>query len=134
MFSNTLPARRQGIGLPSRLGLAMCMSLVCAGCANQMVSQSSRDIALSDSMLANAVQVEAPRYAPEEVVAARIEIEGARRAYDQGDYDMARLMAMEAQADATVAESKARNARAQASITALQANMQALRADINRPQ
>lgn len=134
MISTTLPARRRGTGLPSRLGLALCMGLVCAGCANQMVAQSSRDIALSDSMLANAIQVGASRYAPEEVVAARIEIDGARRAYDQGDYDMAALMAREAQADATVADSKARTARADASITALQANMQSLRADINRPQ
>ncbi len=134
MISPTLPLKRANTTLPARLGLALVLGLLCGGCANTMVSQVSRDIALSDSMLANAAQIEAPKYAPEEFVAARIEVDGARRAYDQGDYDMASLIAREAQADATVAESKARNARTEASIQALQANMQALRADINRPQ
>jgi hypothetical protein len=122
------------MGVVAGLGLAACLGIVLGGCASPQVKQASNEIAVSNAMLANAVRADAARVAPEEVVAARTEIDMARRAYDEDDYDMASLIAKEAQVDASLAENKARSAAAQAAINALQENMRVLRSEMNQPQ
>lgn len=134
MIPTTVPSKPNGMGLAAGIGLAAFLGLALTGCATQPESQASSDIAVSDAMLANAVRADAARVAPEEIVAARMEIDMARQALEQDEYDMASLMAREAQADANLAESKARAAAAQAAANALQENMRVLRSELNQPQ
>jgi hypothetical protein len=133
MIPTTAPNKRS-VKLAAGIGLAACLGFALGGCASPQVSQASNDIAVSDAMLANAVRADAARVAPEEVVAARTEIDMARRAYNEYDYEMASLIAKEAQVDANLAENKARSAAAQAAINALQENMRVLRSEMNQPQ
>jgi chromosome segregation ATPase len=132
MIPTTLPSKRPGTGLAAFLALAACLGL--AGCATSEMKEASTEIAISDAMLTNAIRADAPRAAPEEVVAARTEIDMAKRAYDDYDFEMATLIAKEAQADASLAENKARTAAAQAAVNALQENMRVLRSEMNQPQ
>lgn len=134
MIPTTVPSKPKGMGLAAGIGLAAFLGLALTGCATQPESQASTDIAVSDAMLANAVRADAARVAPEEIVAARMEIDMARQALEQDEYDMASLIAREAQADANLAESKARAAAAQAAANALQENMRVLRSELNQPQ
>jgi hypothetical protein len=131
MIPTTLP-KRPGMGLAAGIALAACLGL--AGCATSEMKQASTEIAISDAMLANAMRAQAARAAPEEVVAARTEIDMAKRAYDDYDFEMAALIAEEAQADASLAENKARTAAALAAANALQENVRALRSEINQAQ
>ncbi len=132
MIPTTVSSKRPGMGLAAILILTTSLGL--AGCANTELRQASNEIAVSDAMLADAMRADAARVAPEEIVAARTEIDMAKRAYEDDEYETAALIAREAQADATLAESKARSAAAQAAVTALQENMRVLRSEINQPQ
>lgn len=132
MIPTTVPSK--GKGLAAGIGLAAFIGLALGGCASQQLTQASSDIAVSDAMLANAIRADAARVAPEEIVAARTEIDMARRALEDDEYDMASLIAREAQADASLAESRARAAAAQAAANALQENMRVLRSELNQPQ
>ncbi len=134
MIATTVLSKRNGMGLAAGIGLAAFISLALGGCASQQVSQASSDIAVSDAMLANAIGADAARVAPEEIAAARTEIDMARRALEDDEYDMASLIAREAQVDASLAESRARAAAAQAAADALHENMRILRSELNQPE
>ncbi len=133
MISTTDTPKRH-LGTAASVGLASILSLALGGCASQMVTGAASDIAVSDAMLANAIRADAARVAPEEIVAARTEIDMAKRAYQDNEYEMASLIAKEAQVDANLAENKARTAAAQAAANALQENMRVLRNEMNQPQ
>ncbi len=133
MIPTTHIVKRPATGIATGIGLAVLV-IGLVGCASSEVKQASNEIAVSDAMLANAIRADAARVAPEEIVAARTEIDMAKRAYDDYEYEMATLIAKEAQADASLAENKARAAAAQAAVNALQENMRVLRDEMNRPQ
>lgn len=116
------------------IGTAAFLLLAVGGCGTPQSSLAAHEVATSDALLAEAVRLEAARVAPVEVVNAHAELDAAKRALNDYDYETATLLANEAEADAMLAESKARNATAQANVQALQENVRALRAELNRSQ
>lgn len=70
--------------------------------------------------------------APLEVAAARDKIARANRALADKDYTRARQLAEEAEADAALAEARARSKRSDTALEELRASIRALRAEMAR--
>jgi hypothetical protein len=71
--------------------------------------------------------------APVEVAAARDKIARANRALADKDFVRARQLAEEAEADAALAEARARSQRSDVALEELRASIRALRAEMARP-
>jgi hypothetical protein len=89
-------------------------------------------MAVSKSAVASAVSAGGTEYAPVEMGAAQEKMDRARRAMDKEDYEVARRLAEEAQADARLAEKKAQSARAQKAAGVTQEDTRVLREEMNR--
>ena len=112
------------------VGAIGCAAVVIAGCAS--VAPPKEQMAVSKSAIANAVSAGGSEYAPVEMRAAQEKMDLANRAMDKEDYEKARWLAEEAQADARLAEKKAQSAKAQKSANVLQDDIRVLREEINR--
>jgi len=104
---------------------------VMAGCASG-VPRPTEQIAVSNSAITNAVRAGGPQYAPQEMKSAQDKMAQAQRAMDKEDYENARWLAEEAQADARLAEKKAESAKARLAAVALSDDIRVLRDEINR--
>jgi hypothetical protein len=89
-------------------------------------------MAVSRSALANATSAGGAEYAPVEMRAAQEKMDRASRAMDKEEYENARRLAEEAQADARLAEKKAQSAKAQVAAGVTQDDLRVLREEINR--
>ena len=112
------------------IGAIGCAAVVIAGCAS--VAPPKEQMAVSKSAIANAVSAGGVEYAPVEMSAAQEKMDRANRAMEKEDYEKARWLAEEAQADARLAEKKAQSAKAQKSANVLQDDIRVLREEINR--
>ena len=101
-----------------------------AGCAS--IPPPTEQMAVSKSAIANAVSAGGSEYAPVEMRAAQEKMDRARRAMEKEDYENARWLAEEAQADARLAEKKAQSAKAQKAALVMQDDIRVLREEINR--
>jgi hypothetical protein len=106
-----------------------CAALI-AGCAS--VPPPTDQIAVSRLAIANAVQAGGAEYAPVEMRAAQDKMDRAGRAMEKKDYDDARTLAEQAQADARLAEKKAESGKALKSAGVVQEDVRVLREEINR--
>jgi ABC-type glycerol-3-phosphate transport system substrate-binding protein len=70
--------------------------------------------------------------APVELAAAREKITRANVAFAQEDYDVARRLATEAEADATLAEAQARSVRSTRALAEVRQGIQMLRDEMSR--
>lgn len=114
------------------LGGAMCAALLAlAGCASQK-APATADVAVSRNAVQNAVQAGAAELAPAEITAARAKMMRANEALAARDYKLARELAMQAQADAQLAQSKANSAKATAASDALNEDLRVLRQEVER--
>lgn len=114
------------------LGGAMCAVLLAlAGCASQK-APATADVAVSRNAVQNAVQAGAAELAPAEITAARAKMMRANEALAARDYKLARELAMQAQADAQLAQSKANSAKATAASDALNEDLRVLRQEVER--
>jgi hypothetical protein len=103
-----------------------------AGCASEQKAPATADVAVSRNAVQNAVAAGAPELAPEEITSARQKMLMANQALAAKDYKRARQLAMEAQADAQLAQSRATSAKATAASNALNADLRALREEVER--
>ncbi|MEN3277168.1 MAG: hypothetical protein V7631_2958 [Massilia sp.] len=116
-------------GLVRAAGLAAVLGL--AACASQK-APATADVAVSRNAVANAVQAGAAELAPAEITAARAKMMRASEALAAKDYRLARELAMQAQADAQLAQSKANSAKATAASNALNEDLRVLRQEVDR--
>ncbi|MFL6658853.1 MAG: DUF4398 domain-containing protein [Massilia sp.] len=115
--------------LKSLLCAAALLSL--AACASQK-TPATADVAVSKNAVENAVSAGAADLAPAEINAARDKMMRANAALANKDYTLARDLAAQAQADAKLAQSKANSAKATEAANALDADIRALRTEVDR--
>jgi hypothetical protein len=101
-----------------------------AGCAS--VAPPTEQMAVSKSAIANAASAGGTEYAPVEMKAAQDKMDSANRAMAKEDYENARRLAEQAQADARLAEKKAQAAKAQKAAGAMQDDLRVLREELDR--
>lgn len=112
------------------VGAIGCAAIVVAGCAS--TPAPTEQMAVSKSALANAVSAGGIEYAAVEMRSAQEKMDRANRAMAKEDYENARWLAEEAQADARLAEKKAHSGKAQKAASAIQDDIRVLREEINR--
>ena len=111
------------------LALACTLALA-AGCAS--TPAPTEQMAVSKSAISNAVAAGGPEYAAVEMKSAQDKMDRANRAMAKEDYDVARSLAVEAQADARLAEKMAQSGKAQKAAAVMQDDARVLREELNR--
>lgn len=111
-------------------GAITCTAVFMVGCAS--LPPPTEQLAVSKSALANAVSAGGNEYAAVEMRSAQEKMERANQAVAKEDYENARWLAEEAQADARLAEKKSHSAKAQKAAIAMQDDIRVLREEINR--
>lgn len=107
------------------------VALVAAGCTS-LKTPATADVAVSKAAVDNAASAGGAEFAPAEMMAARDKMALANKAMAAKDYKLAIDLAAQAQADATLARSKANSARAQTAADALQDDIRVLREELER--
>jgi hypothetical protein len=114
------------------LSLAFCaLALTIAGCTS-MKTPAKENIAASKNAVENATSADAGQLAPAELQTARDKLARANKAMADENYKLANELAIQAQADAKVATSKANSAKAQAAADALNTDVRVLQEELNR--
>lgn len=103
----------------------------CAGCASQK-TPATADVAASRAAVDSAAIAGAGELAPDEMQAARDKLLRANQALASKDYRTAENLAVQAQADANLAQSKASAGKASTAAAQLQDSIRALRDEIER--
>jgi hypothetical protein len=106
--------------------------LVLSGCTSSQKAPATADVAVSKNAVENAVTAGAADAAPAEVNAARAKMLAANQALAAKDYKLARELAVQAQADAKLAQSKATSAKAAAATDLLNEDLRVLREEVDR--
>jgi hypothetical protein len=114
--------------VPALCGLAV---MLLAGCASQK-APATADVAVSRAAVESAASAGGADAAPAEMMSARAKVQEANQALAAKDYQRARDLAVQAQADAKLAQSKAGSAKASAAADALQENIRVLREELER--
>lgn len=110
----------------------LAAALVLAGCASPQKAPATADVAVSRNAVENAVSAGAAELAPAEITVARDKMMRANAALAAKDYKLARELAIQAQADAKLAQSKANSAKATAASNALNEDLRVLREEVDR--
>ena len=116
---------------PMAQAAALVAVLALSACASQK-APATADVAVSRNAVANAMQAGAAELAPVEITAARSKMMRANEALAAKDYKLARELAVQAQADAQLAQSKANSAKATAASNALTEDLRVLRQEVER--
>ena len=111
-------------------GAICCAAVIVGGCAS--TPPPTEQMAVSKSAIANAMSAGGSEYAPVEMRIAQEKMDRASRAMAKEDYEIARALAAEAQADARLAEKKAESAKARKAAVVMQEDIRVLREEINR--
>ena len=114
-----------------RVGSAAAL-LTLAACASPEKTPATAAVAVSHNAVDNAVSSGAPALAPVELSSAREKMMRANQALAAKDYKTARALAIEAQADAKLAQSKADSAKATSAANQVDADVRALREQVDR--
>lgn len=114
------------------LPIAMAAALIMSGCASSMREPATTSVAVSQSAVDNAAGAGGTELAPAEMAAAREKMAAAQRAMAAKDYTLANDLAIQAQADAKLAQGKANSVKARAVADALQADINVLREELAR--
>jgi hypothetical protein len=115
----------------ARAGAIGCAAAILCGCATNGPPPREQ-LAVSKSAIANALSAGGSEYAPVEMRNAQDKLDRANVAMAKEDYDDARWLAEQSQADARLAEKKAQSAKAQKSAAVLQEDLRVLREEIDR--
>lgn len=110
------------------VGVALAIT---AGCSS-LKTPATADVAVSKAAVDNAAGAGGAEFAPVEMMAARDKLAQANKAMAAKDYKLAINLAAQAQADATLARSKANSAKAQTAADALQDDIRVLREELER--
>ena len=117
--------------LPLLPALCAAGALALAGCSS-MKTPATAEVASSRTAVEAAVSTGAPELAPVEMAAARDKMLRANQALAAKDYHTAQDLALQAQADARLAQSKARSAKATEAANRLQDDIRVLREELER--
>jgi DNA repair ATPase RecN len=114
-------------------GAATCAAalLVLAACASSPIPNEK--IAVAQASVQRAEQSGAPELAPVELSTARDKLQRAEKAAADHDAQPATMLAEQANVDAELAEATAQEHRSHKAETELEASLQALREEANRP-
>ncbi|HUQ73502.1 MAG TPA: DUF4398 domain-containing protein [Burkholderiales bacterium] len=107
------------------------MAVVLAGCATATPAPTEQ-LALSRAAVANAVSAGAPEFAAPDMSSAQDKLARATVAMTAENYDVARMLAEQAQVDAELAAAKARSAKALKAAHAVEEDSRVLREELNR--
>jgi hypothetical protein len=113
------------------IGLGGIAVMITAGCSS-MKGPATSSLAVSNAAVANASDAGGAQYAPIEMNAAREKMALANKAMAAKDYKLANDLALQAQADAKLAQSKANSSRDQSAANALQDDVRILREELDR--
>lgn len=105
--------------------------MITAGCSS-MKAPATSSVAVSNAAVANASGAGGAQYAPIEMNAAHEKMALANKAMAAKDYTLANDLALQAQADAKLAQSKANSFKAQSAANALQDDVRILREELDR--
>jgi hypothetical protein len=119
------------LDLPMRAA-ALAVALTLVACASPEKTPATAAVAVSHNAVENAVSAGAPELAPQEINAAREKMMRANQALAAKDYKTARELAVQAQADAKLAQSKSNSAKATAAADALNEDLRVLRQEVDR--
>jgi hypothetical protein len=113
---------------------ALCIvaAMVSAAGCGSMKTPATASVAVSNAAVENAAGAGGAQFAPVEMNAAREKMALANKALKAKDYKLANDLATQAQADATLAQSKAGSAKAQSAANALQDDLRVLREELAR--
>jgi hypothetical protein len=111
-------------------GVAVMLAL--AACSSPQKAPATADVAVSRNAVENAVSAGAAELAPMEITSAREKMLKANQALAAKDYKLARELAVQAQADAKLAQAKANSAKATAASNALNEDLRVLRQEVDR--
>jgi len=111
--------------------LCVAAVLLSAGCSS-MKTPATSSVAVSNAAVANAAGAGGAEFAPVEMNAAREKMALANKAMTAKDYKLANDLAIQAQADAKLAQSKAGSAKAELAANALQEDIRVLREELDR--
>lgn len=117
-------------GSATLLGVSVVLAL--AGCAG---NPPTAELVRSESSVSQAIEVGAREHAPLELRAAETKLEQARAAANiEKDYNKARRLAEQSQADAELAAARSLSAKARMSVEELQKSIQLLRQELGLSQ
>jgi PBP1b-binding outer membrane lipoprotein LpoB len=111
-------------------GMAAIAALLMTGCVN--VQPPSEQMAVSKAAVSNANTAGAEEFAPLLLKSATDKMAGAELAMTQQKYDMARVLAEQAQVEAQLAAATAHRVRAQKAADTVQEDSRILRKEIER--
>lgn len=112
--------------------IALCALGLLAGCASGKPPEA--EIARSNAAVSDAVSAGATELAPNDLRAAQEKLAAAQKAVAEKEYDRARQLAMQAEVDAKLAETRTRSAKSQKAAAAVQDDIRVLREEMNRAQ
>lgn len=114
------------------LMLAIAAALAMSGCASHMQAPATASVAVSQAAVDSAVGAGGAEFAPVEMQSARDKLMQAQKAMASKDYDRANDLALQAQADAKLAQGKANSEKARKVADALQTDIHVLREELAR--
>lgn len=117
---------------PIKALAGMAAALALAACTSPQKAPATADVAVSRNAVENAVSAGAAELAPMEITSAREKMLRASQALAARDYKLARELAIQAEADAKLAQSKATSAKASAAANALNDELRVLRQEVDR--
>jgi hypothetical protein len=131
-FQNTIEAIMNGLSHYQKYiaATAIGCAAVISGCAS--TPAPTEQMAVSKSAISNAARAGGAEHAAVEMTSAQEKMNRANLAMAREDYDTARSLAEEAQADARLAEKKAHSAKALEAANVMQDDIRVLREEINR--
>jgi hypothetical protein len=129
----TMEAKRMNSAASAAMRVAAAAALLTlAACASQEKTPATAAVAVSNNAVENAVSAGAADLAPAEITSARAKMMRANQALAAKDYKLARDLAVQAQADAKLAQSKASSAKATSAADALNEDLRVLRQEVDR--
>jgi flagellar biosynthesis component FlhA len=114
-------------------GLIGVLVLFLTACASQPPVPTDQ-MAVARNAIDYAVEMGARDHAPADLKQARDHLAEAERAVEQGENEIARQLALEAEKIARLADRKARSARSRRQVEQLEDTVEALREEIARAQ
>jgi hypothetical protein len=110
---------------------AACL-LALAACSSPPTAPVATDVAAPRNAAASTVGARAGAPASDEITSARTRMQQANQALQAKDYQRARELAVRAEADARLAQSKANSADTSAASNALNEDLRVLRQEVDR--
>lgn len=109
---------------------SLSLAVLLSACAS--VPPPTEQLATGRSAVSSAQQAGAPQYAPVELAQARTKLQNAETAMRAEDFAVARRLAEEAAADASLAQARAGSARARQAAEQVDESIRTLRSELER--